>query len=112
MSVESLNRTLDQELASLVRGASLECLVAGSSCSVSRALSPAQSAVRSSQRARNPDPRATIRGAGRVTAGLFSRPRGSPDTVGQGRWAMSSSSGATQAAKADGKWNRKETAGR
>ena len=29
MSVESLNRTLDQELASLVRGASLECLVCG-----------------------------------------------------------------------------------
>ena len=29
MSVESLNRTLDQELASLVRGVSLECLVCG-----------------------------------------------------------------------------------
>ena len=29
MSVESLNRSLDQELAALVRGASLECLVCG-----------------------------------------------------------------------------------
>jgi len=29
MSVESLNRTLDQELAALVRGASLECPVCG-----------------------------------------------------------------------------------
>jgi Zn finger protein HypA/HybF involved in hydrogenase expression len=29
MSVEPLNRTLDQELAALVRGASLECLVCG-----------------------------------------------------------------------------------
>jgi Zn finger protein HypA/HybF involved in hydrogenase expression len=27
--IESLNRTLDQELAALVRGASLECLVCG-----------------------------------------------------------------------------------
>jgi Zn finger protein HypA/HybF involved in hydrogenase expression len=29
MNVESLNRTLDQELAALLRGASLECLVCG-----------------------------------------------------------------------------------
>jgi Zn finger protein HypA/HybF involved in hydrogenase expression len=29
MSVESLNRSLDQELAALIRGASLECLVCG-----------------------------------------------------------------------------------
>ena len=29
MSVEQLARTLDQELAALVRGASLECLVCG-----------------------------------------------------------------------------------
>ena len=29
MSVEPFNRTLDQELAALVRGASLECLVCG-----------------------------------------------------------------------------------
>ncbi len=29
MTVESLNRTLDQELAGLLRGASLECLVCG-----------------------------------------------------------------------------------
>ena len=29
MSVAPLNRTLDQELAQLVRGASLECLVCG-----------------------------------------------------------------------------------
>ena len=29
MSVAFLNRTLDQELAALVRGASLECLVCG-----------------------------------------------------------------------------------
>ena len=29
MTVESLNRTLDQELAALLRGASLECLVCG-----------------------------------------------------------------------------------
>ena len=29
MSVESLNRSLDQELAALVRGVSLECLVCG-----------------------------------------------------------------------------------
>jgi hypothetical protein len=41
-------------------------------------------------------------GAGRVTAGL-SRLEESPDTEGQ-------DAGATQAAKADGKWHRKETA--
>lgn len=29
MSVASLNRTLDQELAAIARGASLECLVCG-----------------------------------------------------------------------------------
>lgn len=29
MTVEPLNRTLDQELSALVRGASLECLVCG-----------------------------------------------------------------------------------
>jgi Zn finger protein HypA/HybF involved in hydrogenase expression len=29
MSVEPLNRTLDQELAALVRGVSMECLVCG-----------------------------------------------------------------------------------
>jgi Zn finger protein HypA/HybF involved in hydrogenase expression len=29
MSVESLNRTLEQELHALLRGASLECLVCG-----------------------------------------------------------------------------------
>ena len=29
MSVEPLNRTLEQELAALLRGASLECLVCG-----------------------------------------------------------------------------------
>ena len=29
MTVATLNRTLDQELAALVRGASLECLVCG-----------------------------------------------------------------------------------
>ena len=29
MSVASLNRSLDQELAALIRGASLECLVCG-----------------------------------------------------------------------------------
>ena len=29
MSVESLNRTLEQELFTLLRGASLECLVCG-----------------------------------------------------------------------------------
>jgi Zn finger protein HypA/HybF involved in hydrogenase expression len=29
MSVESLNRSLDQELTALIRGVSLECLVCG-----------------------------------------------------------------------------------
>jgi Zn finger protein HypA/HybF involved in hydrogenase expression len=29
MEIEPINRTLDQELAALVRGASLECLVCG-----------------------------------------------------------------------------------
>jgi len=29
MSVSALNRTLDQELSAIVRGASLECLVCG-----------------------------------------------------------------------------------
>ena len=29
MSISSLNRTLDQELAAIARGASLECLVCG-----------------------------------------------------------------------------------
>src|SRR5437773_4488791 len=45
---------------------------------------------------------ATIRDAGRVTAGRL-RLEESPDTAGQ-------DAGATQAAKADGKWHRKETA--
>jgi hypothetical protein len=47
---------------------------------------------------------ATIRLAGRVIAGR-SRLEESPDTTGQ-------DAGATQAAKADGKWHRKETADR
>ena len=49
--------------------------------------------------------RARILAAGRVTAGPRCRRRveESPDTEGQ-------DAGASQAAKADGKWNRKETA--
>ena len=44
-----------------------------------------------------------IRPAGRVTAAPSRRVEESPDTAGQ-------DAGASQAAKADGKWNRKETA--
>src|SRR5262249_31576680 len=49
----------------------------------------------------------TIRRAGRVTAGLIARSSSRKVRTPQGKDA-----GETQAAKADGKWNRKETAGR
>ena len=80
MSVETLNRTLEQELFALLRGASLECLVCGEfvlrrgetiSCARVRDRDPA--ARRSA---------ATIELAGRVTASR-SRLEESPDTEGQ-----------------------------
>ena len=111
MTVASLNRSLDQELAALIRGVSLECLVCGEfvlhvrgalACPECRTIL----AKSEEQIARD---RATIRRAGRVTAGLLREARGKSGHRRAGRWALPS--GMTQAAKADGKWNRKETAG-
>ena len=80
MSVESLNRTLEQELFALLRGASLECLVCGEFV-----LHRAGSDLLSRMPGRVPEQRrvaATIDRAGRVTASR-SRLEESPDTEGQ-----------------------------
>ena len=102
-SVAPLHRTLEQELQALLRGASMECLVcgefvlhAGGMVTCPECNSSLREELGSGKDA------ATIRHAGRVTAGL-TRLEESPDTEGQ-------DAGATQAAKADGKWHRKETA--
>ncbi len=112
MTVESLNRTLDQELAAFIRGVSLECLVCGEFVlHVRGALAcPECRSILAESRGADRRDRVTIRRAGRVTAGSL---RGGSRKVRtpQGR-TLGCPSGHTQAAKADGKWNRKETAGR
>ena len=70
MSVETLNRTLEQELFALLRGASLECLVCGEF---------------------------VLRRGGAISCAECGTPKGR--TLGK-----------PQAAKADEKWHRKETA--
>ena len=85
--------------------ASSSCTRAAASCSAPSAA--ASSVTRRPWRGarRRPDG-ARIRPAGRVTAGPAARRRGleeSPDTTGQ-------DAGASQRAKADGKWHRKQTA--
>ena len=107
MSVAPLHRTLDQELHALLRGASLECLVCGEFV-LRRAgdvfCPECDLVVRG--RLQTADPaRATnsTRRPGDRGPSLTARLEESPDTEGQ-------DAGATQAAKADGKWHRKETA--
>ena len=94
VSVAPLARTLDQELAALVRGASFECLVCGEfvmhlngviACPECR-LAPRRGHCQTG--CRDPRDRATLRSAGRVTAGLLLIERWaeleeSPDTAGQ-----------------------------
>ena len=81
-TVPPFNRTLDQELAALERGASLECLVCGEFVlHLLRRVMRAPMRLRPRRRRRGRG-RATIEHAGRVTAG----PSGleeSPDTAGQ-----------------------------
>ena len=113
----ALDRTLDQELVALARGVSLACLVCGEfvlHAARRTASSPAPSAVDRRERAaddgrsRSANRRATESRvhAGRVTAGAASAVRSRKVRTPQGRTL-----GKSQAAKADGKWHRKETAG-
>ena len=102
-----LHRTLDQELVALLRGASLECLVCGEFVMHARGggvFCPECGSQLARREARSQDGLELHR-AGRVTAAALREPavEESPDTTGQ-------DAGASQAAKADGKWNRKETA--
>ena len=90
MSVAPINRPLDQELTALVRGVSLECLVCGEFVlkipeRFTRARSAGPILVEGAGSAKNG---ATIRRAGRVTAGSSQRLEESPDTAGQGRWGI------------------------
>ena len=128
MSVSPLNRTLDQELSALVRGASLECLVCGEfvlrvrSAPQRRAglprvlLDPRDGARRSRHcifrlASYHPPCRPGDRGLLFLTSRRAAR--GKSGHRRAGRWeAPKATSWPTQAAKADGKWNRKETAGR
>ena len=71
MDVAPLNRTLDQELAALVRGVSLECLVCGEFVlHVRGAMAcPECRSILAESEERIARDRVTIRRAGRVTAG-------------------------------------------
>ena len=80
MSVEPLNRTLEQELFALLRGASLECLVCGEFVLHRAGSVRVPSARRSS--GGGGQPRLQLTPAGRVTASR-SRLEESPDTEGQ-----------------------------
>ena len=106
-AVAPLNRTLEQELNALLRGASLECLVCGEFVmhlpqggifcpECGSGLDVAAGGEGAPSRGYNSARRPGDRGPSRLEE--------SPDTEGQ-------DAGATQAAKADGKWHRKETAG-
>ena len=79
MSVEALNRTLEQELFALLRGASLECLVCGEFVlhRAGRLVPGVPGGIPEHGTAA-----ATIAPAGRVTASR-SRLEESPDTEGQ-----------------------------
>ena len=107
--VEPFARTLDQELMALLRGASLECLACGEfvmharggavfcpECGSQLGASAEALADRSGRYSAHPGLAAPgDRGGSRK------RPfEESPDTAGQ-------DAGASQAAKADGKWHRK-----
>ena len=101
MGIVTLNRTLDQELMALMRGASLECPACGEFV-LHRGRGDRVPGVRlGAQEGRRGD--ATLGRAGRVTAGRASGSR--KVRTPQGRTL-----GKSQAAKADGKWHRKETA--
>ena len=99
-----LYRTLDQELLALLRGASLECLVCGEFV-LQRARHDLVPRVRLARCARRPT---------RLEAGYNStrRPgdRGRSRRPRKVRTPQGRTLGKPQAAKADGKWHRKETA--
>ena len=105
VNVASLHRTLDQELAALLRGASLECLTCGEfvmHAARERLLPRVREPARRRGRVRGR--RYDFGGRPGDRGRLFRQPvEESPDTAGQ-------DAGASQAAKADGKWNRKQTA--
>ena len=106
MTVSFLNRTLDQELAAIARGASFECLVCGEFL-LKRPVAHAclECGTLLCDGLEIPAIRARIRGAGRVTASSWSRQAPRKVRTPQGRTL-----GKSQGAKADGKWNRKQTA--
>ena len=86
MSVASFNRTLDQELAAIARGASYECLVCGEFL-LRRPVAHAclECGTLLCDGLADPGIRARIRLAGRVTASPSSEgAEESPDTAGQG----------------------------
>ena len=99
-----LYKTLEQELNALLRGVSLECLVCGefvlrggrTDLVPGVRLAPAR-------RRRSAGSRLQFDLAGRVTAGRSRRSR-------KVRTPKGRTLGKPQAAKADGKWHRKETA--
>ena len=135
--VTSLYKTLEQELHALARGISLECLVCGEFV-LRRSDDRAPSAARTSRRAAEGEAdrqvaaaaegslkaaRRTSRRRGRRLTGEFVTPptaRGEPATIRRAgrvtqaprkvRTPKGRTLGKPQAAKADGKWHRKETA--
>ena len=101
----ALHRTLDQELFALLRGASLECLVCGEFVLHARRsdllpgvrLEPARSRAQT----------AGVAGYNSSCRPGDREPRAAPRKV---RTPQGRTLGKSQAAKADGKWHRKETA--
>ena len=107
MSVAPFTKTLDQELVALARGVTLECLVCGEFLlTATRQCWRARSAARSSPRAPRSRKWSYHPSCRPGDRGCFRGLEESPDTAGQDAGALGA-----QAAKADGKWNRKETAG-
>ena len=104
MAVAPLHRTLEQELLALLRGASLECPVCGEFVLHDGA------AVRCPECGMLCTDGSNRHLAGRIRTrrpgdrGAASGVEESPDTAGQ-------DAPAREAAKADGKWHRKQTAG-
>ena len=113
MTVAPLNRTLDQELTALVRGVSLECLVCGEFVlHVRGALAcPECRTILAESEAADPDDRATIGDAGRVTAGLLREARGKSGhrrarTLGRPRRRKPTESGTERRPPAEGNRSR------
>ena len=115
-SVAPLARTLDQELVALVRGASFECLVCGEFVMHLDDLCAAPSAGRSSRRAAKCRKSSYPRSCRPGDRGALLPARLQPDGIAAAaprkvRTPQGRTLGKSQAAKADGKWHRKETAG-